>query len=761
MRSVCRRRLLAVSLRPGASARRGARLRRGAWLALWALVAASSPLVAAGPAAADVFDTGSINLIAISAGTYHTCAVTDSGGAKCWGGNTYGMLGNGTTTLSFTPVDVTGLTSGVTAISTSSAATHTCALTSTGGVKCWGQNTYGQLGDGTTVDRHTPVNVSGLATGVVAISVGAHHTCALTNAGGIKCWGQNSNGQLGNGTTTDSPTPVDVVNLPSVRAISAGGAYHACALLTSTGGIKCWGDDRFGQLGQPNNGFAIPTASPIPGDVAGLTSGVTAISVGLWHTCALTSSAGVKCWGYNAQGQLGNGTLTSSTSPVAVTGLASGVTAISAGYYHNCVVTTSGGAKCWGFNIAGQLGNGTTTASRTPVDVIGLTSGVTLISAGSAHTCALTATSGKCWGANDRGQLGNGTTTDSLTPLNVISSAPVDAPPPADATAPTIAFTQSPATSGWFTAAPAAVTVTATDSDGAGVASLACTLDGNAVALTSPGSTATTRYGQATTSTDGNHAVACQAADATGNTASYAAHQTHLKLDATAPSITGAALTSPNGNGWYNGPVTVHFTCNDATSGVATCPADSVISSQGLNQAVTGTATDNAGNTARFTVSGINVDMTPPTISFSNNQSTYSVDSTITIGCTAVDNLSGLATSTCASVDTAAYNYPIGTSTLSATASDNAGNGATASTSFTVRVSFSSLCNLTRRFSSNAGVALGLCAKLNAADASVASGDQNAKAGEIGAYQNQVAAQSGKAISVTNAAILSELASHV
>jgi alpha-tubulin suppressor-like RCC1 family protein len=359
-----------------------------------------------------------LNIVAIAAGFRHTCSLMTGGGVKCWGGNGSGQLGDGTTTGRLTPVDVVGLGSGVQAVAAGGG--HTCSMTIGGGVKCWGGNGYGQLGDGTTTNHLTPVDVVGLSSGVQAIAAGGWHTCSLTTGGGVKCWGGNGYGQLGDGTTTNRFTSVDVVGLGSGVQAIASGHYHTCAL-TSGGGVKCWGFNNHGQLGDGTT-----TGRLTPVDVVGMASGVQAIVAGYAHTCALTTGGGVKCCGFNDHGQLGDGTTTGRLTPVDVVGLSSGVQAIVVGSAHTCVRSSGGGVKCWGLNDHGQLGDGTRTDRLTPVDVVGLSSGVQAIAAGGWHTCSLTIGGGvKCWGFNGDGQLGDGTRTDRLTPVDVQATPPL------------------------------------------------------------------------------------------------------------------------------------------------------------------------------------------------------------------------------------------------------------------------------------------------------------------------------------------------
>ncbi len=355
------------------------------------------------------------DITALSLGRIHTCVLTAGGGVKCWGANGSGQLGDGTTTVSRIPLDVTGLGIGVTAVTTG--VYHSCALTNGGGAMCWGWNGHGQLGDGTILPNSIPISVGRLGSGITAIEAGKNQTCALTAVGGMKCWGSNLYGKLGDGTDINNNIPVGVSGLESGVTAFDTGEEHTCAL--STGGeAMCWGDNRYGQLG---NG-TISYSSNLPVNVIGLGNGVTALAAGAFHTCALTAVGGVMCWGNNEDGQLGDGTNYSSLVPVNVIGLGSSVTALSVGGAHTCALTAVGGVKCWGLNEYGQLGDGTSTYSSTlPVDVIGLENGVIAIDAGGAHTCVLTSSGGvKCWGNNEDGQLGDGTINNSNLPVDVI-----------------------------------------------------------------------------------------------------------------------------------------------------------------------------------------------------------------------------------------------------------------------------------------------------------------------------------------------------
>jgi alpha-tubulin suppressor-like RCC1 family protein len=338
----------------------------------------------------------------IATGFTHTCSVTTE--ARCWGDNRSGQVGDGTRTERLTPVPIAQPNAGL--VVAGSWAFHTCAITG-GALACWGANESGQLGDGTKSDRLTPVPVVGLSSGVEAVSVGGGHTCAITTGGRLQCWGANDSGQLGTGGGP-SLVPVTVPGLESgVVAVSAGGS-HTCAI--KSGGLLCWGSNNDDQIGNETCDLGCPT----PVQVTGLDHGVAAVAASGFHTCALLSGGAVKCWGGNSEGELGDGTKKDRPTPVSVRGLSAGVEQLVVGGLHSCALLDSGGVKCWGYNSFGQLGDGTRADRLTPVAVRGLRSGVQQIAAGGDHTCALLTGETRCWGSNRYGQLGNGKHTWEL-----------------------------------------------------------------------------------------------------------------------------------------------------------------------------------------------------------------------------------------------------------------------------------------------------------------------------------------------------------
>ncbi len=343
-------------------------------------------------------------------GSTHTCARRNAGGVLCWGSNANGQLGDGTTTQRLGPWAVSGMTN---ADAIAAGDSHTCAHRggATGPVQCWGQNTFGQLGNGTTTQSATPVTVTGL-TGATSVAAGLGHSCALLS-GGVRCWGLNSAGQIGDGTMTQRNTPAAVSGITTATDVVAGAA-HTCALLGS-GAISCWGANAGGQLG---DGGSANHSSPV--SVMGIFN-ASAITAGGNHTCALLSDSSVRCWGDNAYGQLGDGTTASSSVPVRVVGLTDAVS-IATGVSHTCALRMTGAVVCWGFNFSGQIGDGTNTTRGAPTPASGV-SGIVGITTGGTHTCAVNASSVvQCWGGNGNGQLGNGATSVSqLTPVTVLN----------------------------------------------------------------------------------------------------------------------------------------------------------------------------------------------------------------------------------------------------------------------------------------------------------------------------------------------------
>ncbi len=356
----------------------------------------------------------------IASGGSHVCALLVNGTVRCWGSNSSGQLGNSAVASTASPIQVitaNGALSAVTAIA--SGGSHTCALISDGTVRCWGDNSSGQLGNPsvTSATSTAPVTVS--VTGATAIASSGYGACALVAGGAVKCWGANDSGQLGNptftATTSATPQPVAGVTGAS-RIIGASGGNHTCAI-SATGSAQCWGADGSGQLG--NGGMS---STPMAASVQAGLSSISAMTAGLYHTCVIISGQ-VRCWGGNGNAQLGNTATTSaySLTPVVVGSFTSAM-AVSAALLHTCALLSAGTVFCWGANFNGELGDSTLSASQSyaPVYVSGL-SGVTAISGGSYHTCALLMDgSVSCWGQNGDGRLGNGSNLSSTTPVAVI-----------------------------------------------------------------------------------------------------------------------------------------------------------------------------------------------------------------------------------------------------------------------------------------------------------------------------------------------------
>jgi alpha-tubulin suppressor-like RCC1 family protein len=274
----------------------------------------------------------------------------------------------------------------------------------------WGNNIDGQIGDGAgPTARFAPAAVVGMASGVTSVAAGVDQSLAIQN-GSVYSWGSNQYGELGDGTTTERDTPVPVTGLPLGVTSIAGGSSFSLAI--QNGNVYAWGNNQDGELGD-GTGFQRNT----PVLVTGLNS-ATAIAAGGLHSVAIQNGS-VYAWGYNLDGELGNGTTTQYYTPVAVTGLTSGVTAIAVGYRH-CLAVQNGALYAWGANNLGQLGdNDAEFNATTPVSVSGLSSGVTAIAAGENHSLAVQNGNVYAWGDNSDGQIGDGTGTRRLTPEQI------------------------------------------------------------------------------------------------------------------------------------------------------------------------------------------------------------------------------------------------------------------------------------------------------------------------------------------------------
>ncbi len=374
--------------------------------------------------------SGPVVFRTIDAGSYHACAITTSELPYCWGFNQDGELGNGGTTLEMAPSAVEG---GLNFRQVSGGKYHSCAVTLSGDGYCWGSNVVGQLGQEAGVFSAIPV-LNGKAITFGSISVGREHSCGLALTGAAFCWGSNSAGQLGFLTKSFSVDTAGSVRVGERFTRIAAGGLHNCALTNApsgsglpAGSAMCWGLNDRGQLGTGDDITFSPDTTG-PSSVTLVAGGFTydSITAGYEHTCALTAAGVALCWGDNRYGQLGDGTITTKLTPTPVSG---GLTfvALSAGFYHTCGITNTSAAYCWGRNtptslqesVGGQLGDGTTTNRSLPTAVAGALT-FRSISAGEVTTCGVTTGSvAYCWGDNEYGQLGTGDLVAALEPVRV------------------------------------------------------------------------------------------------------------------------------------------------------------------------------------------------------------------------------------------------------------------------------------------------------------------------------------------------------
>lgn len=354
-------------------------------------------------------------IVETASGRAHTCARRASGAVACWGNNGLGQLGNGTGVDSLAPVAVSGVTNamqlGVTAYTS-------CVVRSGGSASCWGDNGNGKLGDGTTTLRLAPVSLAALG-GITIVEVvpGPSHTCARSSTGQVYCWGDNSNGQLGDGTTTGPRlTPGPVAGMSDAADLVLGDGF-TCVRRVS-GQVWCWGQNIYGELG---SGATTTIPRPMPGAVVGLSDAVE-VAAGGSHACARRATGQIVCWGENGVGQLGATTVPAdrSATPVAVGLGPTDTVQIACGAAHTCARLSGGNVYCWGYNSTGEIGDGTMVNRTTPV-LVPVGGAASFISLGDEHSCAaLTTGAVMCWGNNGNGRLGDGTTVNRSLPVAVL-----------------------------------------------------------------------------------------------------------------------------------------------------------------------------------------------------------------------------------------------------------------------------------------------------------------------------------------------------
>lgn len=386
--------------------------------------------------------------VAVVAGMYHSCAVTAEYAVRCWGNNMSGQLGDGTSQFSSVPAGVIELTPPTPTITKTPTATptvvastnrlgvgmyHGCAIDVSAKLQCWGDNSAGQLGDGTYTAHAFVEAVVGLPTGVASVGTGAWHTCALLVDKQVYCWGDNTYGQLGRShsaigatgvcgdlTTTCSPTPLEVVGLPNDIVALAVGSSQNC-VVSVDGRMTCWGaftgattDACANYAGEWNGSSCSPTPVPLAG------TGVVRLAVS-GHSCSVATDATVRCWGENSLGQVGAPQSHFYEAPNTVAGLGGPVARVSTGVAFSCAILKTGAVACWGDNQQKQLGNpDAETSEKVPMAVVGLAEPVNDVAAVDHSACALLRDGTvMCWGSNDGGQMGKGGIANSVVPLTV------------------------------------------------------------------------------------------------------------------------------------------------------------------------------------------------------------------------------------------------------------------------------------------------------------------------------------------------------
>jgi alpha-tubulin suppressor-like RCC1 family protein len=361
-------------------------------------------------------------ILGLGSGAWHTCAVGVDHSLKCWGRNSNGELGDGTTDNRSAPAAATGLPNRV--VQVVGGYSHSCARTSDAALWCWGSNRKGQVGDGTTnTPKTTPAQVTALGSSVEDVSTGFLHTCALKSDGTLWCWGCTDSAQLGDGVVDKDagvPSPKQVTALGTDVAEVRVGGRHSCARKTD-GTLWCWGDNENGQIGDGSTG----PPQTAPAQVTALATATARIAAGDQHTCALKNDGTLWCWGRNVEGQLGDRSNTDRADPVQITSLGSEVAEVTAGTWHTCARKTDGTLWCWGSNLIGELGNGSTADRNTPAQVAALGQDVRALACGERHSCAVK-TDGTlwCWGSAMDGQLGTGKTDDSTVPVRAEFNCP-------------------------------------------------------------------------------------------------------------------------------------------------------------------------------------------------------------------------------------------------------------------------------------------------------------------------------------------------